>query len=692
MADRERATMATLGTLVTVAVLTATALTTPALAQGAIEGYGIRNPKLVAGRDFVAGEMIVGLARGTSAAVGDKIARTVGGTVARRLGAGNPIILVRFGDEPRAQQAVAALLALPGVRFVERNGFASIPPLPAPPTKNGRAPSASKLGGADRDATSQAVSSDPGTHYQWHHTVIRKTAALGTLATDPPTIAVIDTGVDYNHSDLKGRVIKGKNCVDDNNDPFDDQGHGTHVAGIAAATAGNGVAGEGVSHRSKVLAVKVLNYTGSGSFFDIACGMQDARTRSTSPATKVGNMSIGGPTSATIASEVDAWKAAGLVLVVAAGNENNTGDGTFNIDPDIALRVMATEENDCRTFFSNFSPGGEPGRFNIAAPGFEIMSTFPNEGYQPLNGTSMASPMVAGAAALLWGQAPGLGRQGVIDRLVDNGKSISCGFAAATRRVDVRKAITETGEAVVIGRMLDGTSGKPVASGNPSVQVLDGSTVLGADATNRGGSYEVTGDGIAGGSRKIKASRTGYITDSSARSPLTVLGSSPTGPFTDVMAQARGAGFFQATVDWKTTQPTSTAAGADTRGWDLDLLLKTPGGYVGPGPFGDLATSPFLRVFRDSFDDSEPVEALAVASSATDGTYEVVVRRFAGPAGLNLNASGAHVRLFKANSASFTKNAPACTSAQPYWHVATVAKAAGTYMITNKNLCLGSAP
>jgi thermitase len=167
---------------------------------------------------------------------------------------------------------------------------------------------------------------------------------------------VIDTGVDYTHSDLAGKVFFGRNCIFNNFDPFDDAGHGTHVAGLAAATAGNGQDGEGVSHLSKIYATMVFNSFGFGTFFQIACGMHDAHLAVTSPPIRVGNMSIGGPASALIATEVDHWKAAGKLLVVAAGNDTNTGEGTFNIDPDIALRVMATEEHDCRTDFSNFSP------------------------------------------------------------------------------------------------------------------------------------------------------------------------------------------------------------------------------------------------------------------------------------------------------------------------------------------------
>ena len=100
------------------------------------------------------------------------------------------------------------------------------------------------------------------------------------------------------------------------------------------------------------------------------------------------------------------------------------------MDPDIGLRVMATEENDCRTFFSNFSPSTNPTLFNIAAPGWEIPSTLPEERFGPLSGTSMASPIVAGASALVWGQFPSLTRDQVIARLINNGQAITCGFAA----------------------------------------------------------------------------------------------------------------------------------------------------------------------------------------------------------------------------------------------------------------------
>ena len=247
---------------------------------------------------------------------------------------------------------------------------------------------------------------------------------------------------------------------------------------------------------------------------DVADGMHFAIRRDFSRHVRVLNMSLGGPASALIATEVDHIRTAGMVLVAAAGNDNTTD--TFlafpGADPDVALRVMATEEHDCRTFFSNFSPSGTPSQFNIAAPGFAIFSTLPGAGYGILSGTSMAAPIVAGTAALVWGQLPSLTRQQLINRTVSTGESINCGFAATTRRVDVRKAVLGTAETAIVGRLLDpfsGTAPSPPTTGT-NARLFNGSTQLATDLTNTGGSYEMTGL-AAGTNRTLKGNRTGYV-------------------------------------------------------------------------------------------------------------------------------------------------------------------------------------
>jgi thermitase len=212
-------------------------------------------------------------------------------------------VLLKFPTEQAAQAAAEGLAKRPDVQYVERNGIVE---------------------GA-------TVSSDPQVGSQWYHTVIRKTANLGTLPSAPPTIAVVDSGVDYNHPDLAGKVIKGPDFVNKDFDPMDDLSHGTHVAGIAAATAGNGIGGEGVSPNSKILAIKVLSSIDKSYDFDVVQGLAYARTVNTTPETKVINTSLcadfdgnapEGPQ--VLRDEVAAIKDAGKILVASAGNSNSS--------------------------------------------------------------------------------------------------------------------------------------------------------------------------------------------------------------------------------------------------------------------------------------------------------------------------------------------------------------------------------
>src|SRR5215218_3788051 len=355
------------------------------------------NPEQSTQREFAPAERVVGLNEGvTQSTQGiEQAAEASGGRVVERLDdPKNSAVLLKFPTEQAAQAASEGLANRPDVQYVERNGIVE----------------------------GTAVSSDPDVGYQWHHTVIRKTADLGTLPSAPPTIAVVDSGVDYNHPDLAGKVIKGPDFVNRDWDPMDDYGHGTHVAGIAAATAGNGQFGEGVSPDSKILAIKVLSSSNFSYDFDVVQGLAYARNANTIPETKVINTSLcadfdplapEGPQ--VLRDEVAAIKAAGKILVASAGNSNSSAtsypEGSCSYpgsDPNTALRVTATEENDCRTLFSNFSPASNPTFYNIAAPGYNILSLSPNNGSRYLSGTSMASPMVAGAAALVWGKTPSL--------------------------------------------------------------------------------------------------------------------------------------------------------------------------------------------------------------------------------------------------------------------------------------------
>ena len=233
------------------------------------------------------------------------------------------------------------------------------------------------------------------------------------------TVAVIDTGVDYTHPDLGGclgagcKVIGGYDFVNRDADPMDDNGHGTHCAGIIAASGTI----TGVAPGARLLAYKVLNDKGWGNNSDIIAALERATDPDGNPntddAADVISMSLGGegdpddPTS----QAVDAAVAAGSVVVVAAGN---AGPSYRTISsPAVARRALAVGASDKADAIAEFSSRGPvPGEWaikpDVLAPGVAIRSTVPLTGalgnpdrYRELSGTSMATPHVAGAAALL---------------------------------------------------------------------------------------------------------------------------------------------------------------------------------------------------------------------------------------------------------------------------------------------------
>lgn len=232
-------------------------------------------------------------------------------------------------------------------------------------------------------------------------------------------VAIIDTGVDYTHPDLGGcfgsscRVVGGYDFVNRDNDPMDDHGHGTHVAGIVAA---RGVV-TGVAPSALLLAYKVLDAKGEGKESDIIAALELAANPDGNPVTDdgahVANLSLGGdgdpddPLCQAVDNAVDQ----GMIVVVAAGN---SGSYQSIASPGVArkaITVAASHKMDTLAYFS--SRGPVPGfdavlKPDITAPGVDIYSTVPVSGplgnptrYRNLSGTSMATPHVAGAAALL---------------------------------------------------------------------------------------------------------------------------------------------------------------------------------------------------------------------------------------------------------------------------------------------------
>lgn len=208
-------------------------------------------------------------------------------------------------------------------------------------------------------------------------------------------IAVLDTGVDYTHPDLDGKVIRGYDFVQNDNTPQDQNGHGTHVAGIAAAETNNSIGIAGMAPNTKILAVRVLDANGSGSLANIADGIIYA----TDAGAEVINLSLGCDCSTTtLQNAVNyAWNR-GVVVVAAAGNDgvNTTFEPASYAN---VIAVGAVDSSNRKASFSNWGTW-----VDVMAPGVDIASTYPGNRYVYLSGTSMASPYVAGQAALLRGQ------------------------------------------------------------------------------------------------------------------------------------------------------------------------------------------------------------------------------------------------------------------------------------------------
>lgn len=251
---------------------------------------------------------------------------------------------------------------------------------------------------------------DPALYsYQWGFRRVggpQALAAIRHLESSPLILAVVDTGVDERHPELAGRLVPGWDYVDDDALPRDGYGHGTHVAAIAAATTFNDL-GIAAPFPGKIMAVRVLDDTGTGTTADVVSGIDYARTHGA----HVINLSLGSNTDTqTLRNAIDAAAAAGVVIVAAAGNSGNTTP-LYPAAYDAAISVSAWSyaDNDI-TSFSTRGPTVE-----LTAPGEKIYSAFLQGGYQLLDGTSMASPLVAGTAAAVYAELvasdPTLARQ-----------------------------------------------------------------------------------------------------------------------------------------------------------------------------------------------------------------------------------------------------------------------------------------
>jgi subtilisin family serine protease len=245
------------------------------------------------------------------------------------------------------------------------------------------------------------------TKYQWNLPIIETVAGWGVgKGSENVIVGVVDTGVDTNHSDLQGRLLKGYNVVDPSSSPMDDVGHGTHVAGIISALVNNGEGVAGITWYNPILPVKVLDATGAGNTYNVAQGIIWAADHGA----KVINMSLGNYADANFLH--DAIKYAynkDIVLIAASGNDNTENPGYPAAYPEV-FAVAAADASKKKAAFSNFGD-----YIAVTAPGVNIASTYPHNQYAALSGTSMASPHVTALAALIRSTNPQLKNTEVMD-------------------------------------------------------------------------------------------------------------------------------------------------------------------------------------------------------------------------------------------------------------------------------------
>jgi len=366
--------------------------------------------------------------------------------------------------------AVERLAATPGVATAEPNyqrrladdGFVS---------NAGAEPGALGLATAEQNATSNAAAfNDPLYSQQWHLAAANIPAAWDYLTSQslPPggdrgiVVAVIDTGVDYTHPDLAANLwtnsleIAANGIDDDGNgfvddihgvtvvsnqhsgDPMDDHGHGTHVAGIIAAQAGNSSGGVGVAYNTQILAIKAAQYSGVLSSSDIAQAIYYAVQQGAD----VINMSFGGYARSQLEEDALAVAFGQAVLVAAAGNDGKVnlpcplGRDMYPAAYNWVLGVMASAPGGGRASFSNYDcTPHDSHEYELLAPGVDVWSSLPFEQYAAWDGTSMATPVVAGMAALArtkWADKNVYSSRFIMGQIAANASPVANALAALT--------------------------------------------------------------------------------------------------------------------------------------------------------------------------------------------------------------------------------------------------------------------
>jgi len=343
-----------------------------------------------------------------------------------------------------------------------------------------------KFAELDQRVEIAATTNDPYLGSEWHINKIGANTAWDKTQGAGVIIAILDSGVDSSHPDLKPHIVAGYNTFDHNTDTSDICGHGTQVAGSAAATMNNAAGVAGVAGNAKIMPVRIgymLNGSCTGYYSSIASGI----TYAADHGARIANISYAYlPTSSAVISAANYMKSKGGLVFASAGNYNR--DEGFT-PTDSMISVSATDSNDNRSSFSSY------GAFvSLSAPGSGIYTTQRGGGYGAVNGTSFSSPVAAAVAALVMSANPSLTSTQVQNILFNTavdlgarGRDIYFGYG----RVNAAAAVAAAGGSSITGPVPttpSDTTRPTVAIASPSASsTVSGTATVAVNASDNVG-------------------------------------------------------------------------------------------------------------------------------------------------------------------------------------------------------------
>ncbi|GAF77256.1 unnamed protein product, partial [marine sediment metagenome] len=360
-----------------------------------------------------------------------------------------------------------------------------------------------KVAYAEPDFVAEALGSpdDPWFGSQWGMVKVQAPQAWEvTTGSTSINIAILDTGVDLDHPDLANKIVSSISFSTATAD--DVHGHGTHVAGIAAAMTNNGVGVAGLGYTATIMNVKVLGDTGAGAYSWIVSGIMWAVDNGA----EVINMSLGGSSPSSILEDAInyAWSK-GVIVVAAAGNYGNTAP-LYPAYYTNCIAVAATDSLDRLAGWSNYGDW-----VDVAAPGVGIYATLKNNGYGYKSGTSMAAPHVAGLAALVFTTLSDTNGDDKLNDEVRSRIEVNCDDIGLSGigygRINAARAVDSVPvpPGAITGQVTDAEDGSAISG----AQVSDGIRTAVTDAA---GMYTI--EDVPPGNYQVVANREGYETSS----------------------------------------------------------------------------------------------------------------------------------------------------------------------------------